>query len=48
MINLGSPRVGNPAFAQFFDSRIPAGRRYRMVNNMDVVPSVPLLLNGFA
>ncbi|GAQ83897.1 hypothetical protein KFL_001670080 [Klebsormidium nitens] len=47
MINAGAPRVGNPAFVGFFDGRIALGRRYRMVNNQDVVPSIPTALQGY-
>src|SRR5262249_28042845 len=36
----GSPRVGDPAFAKAFDTRL-AGRSLRFVNDNDVVPHVP-------
>ena len=37
---LGSPRIGNPAFAHAFDSKL-AGRSFRYVNDHDVVTHVP-------
>lgn len=44
MYNFGSPRVGNPAFAERFGRLIEAGRideAYRIVNAQDVVARVP-------
>jgi len=35
----GAPRVGNKAFAQFFDSQIPGLRR--VINGKDPVPALP-------
>jgi|GEM_PF-5404190 len=34
------PRVGNPAFAKLYDQALPAS--YRVVNDADLVPQVPL------
>lgn len=51
-ITLGSPRVGNPAFARAWDrllrsregiiNKAGEGKSYRIVNALDVVPSVPI------
>jgi triacylglycerol lipase len=38
---LGSPRVGDPAFAHAFDTKL-AGKSFRYVNDHDVVTHVPL------
>jgi len=43
----GSPRVGDAAFANAYDGMIPEGRRYRVVNNDDIVPHVPFEDLGF-
>ncbi|CAL8467272.1 g6809 [Coccomyxa elongata] len=37
----GSPRVFSPAAFEWWDSEIGADNSYRVVNNMDVVPSLP-------
>ncbi|KAJ9060458.1 hypothetical protein DSO57_1030699 [Entomophthora muscae] len=41
----GQPRVGNAAFAQWFNS-LPLAMT-RVVNENDPVPHIPLILNGF-
>jgi Lipase (class 3) len=44
MYNFGSPRVGNPAFAESFERLMKAGRitqAYRIVNAQDVIARVP-------
>ena len=43
--NFGLPRVGNKAFAQYYDSHVP--NTYRVVNGHDIVPHVPLEVMGF-
>ena len=42
MINFGSPRVGNKAFAKSFDSLVP--NAWRVVNSNDAVTLVPRML----
>jgi Lipase (class 3) len=37
----GQPRVGNEAFASWFDQQIPAGSWYRLVHYADIVPHLP-------
>lgn len=44
-VTIGSPRVGNVAFAEDFDARVVDGLNYRVVNKRDVVPCVPNLLS---
>jgi len=44
-VTYGTPRVGNPAFAQFFDSKVPNFRRIN--NELDIVPIVPGRFLGF-
>ncbi|CAM9427194.1 unnamed protein product [Chrysoparadoxa australica] len=39
MYNYGSPRVGNRAFKQLFDSSVPDA--FRAVNNLDVIARLP-------
>lgn len=39
LYTFGSPRVGDPEFAKYFDAMHPS---YRFVNNNDIVPRVPL------
>ena len=49
MYNFGSPRVGNDAFCQKFDSMIESGRineSYRIVNDQDVVTRTPRTVNA--
>jgi hypothetical protein len=49
MYNFGSPRVGNPAFADKFELLIEQGRidqAYRVVNSQDVVARVPRPMMG--
>ncbi len=36
----GSPRVGNPDFVRFYNRHVP--QTYRIVNGVDIVPSLPL------
>jgi len=45
VINLGSPRVGNDVFANYFESHV--GYHYRMVNKRDLVPHLPPMSLGF-
>ncbi|GAQ80987.1 hypothetical protein KFL_000680030 [Klebsormidium nitens] len=42
MYNFGSPRVGNHAFADFYNRRVPD--TWRLVNRNDVIPTVPRML----
>lgn len=44
-VTIGSPRVGNIAFAEDFNNRVVDGLNYRVVNKCDVVPAVPNLLS---
>ena len=37
----GSPRVFSPSAFEWWDKEIGADNSYRVVNNMDVVPSLP-------
>ena len=37
----GSPRVFSPAVSEWWDTEIGADNSYRVVNNADVVPSLP-------
>ena len=41
----GQPRVGNAAFAKWFETQIP--QTYRLVHNADIVPHVPPSNFGF-
>lgn len=41
----GAPRVGNAAFAEFFDSQVTEA--WRFTHGRDIVPSVPPILLGF-
>jgi len=43
--NYGLPRVGNQAFANYYNQHIP--NTYRVVNGHDIVPHVPLMSMGF-
>jgi len=43
--NFGEPRVGNTAFAQWYDAHI--GNIYRVVNEADCVPHLPTISMGF-
>lgn len=50
LYTFGSPRVGNPAFAQLFqqDSILGrSGRAYRVVHGEDIVPHIPIELMGY-
>ncbi len=40
MVTAGSPRVFNPAAAAWYDANVQYN--YRLVNNKDIVPSLPL------
>jgi len=42
----GTPRVGNPAFAQLIDAKVPNFRR--IDNELDIIPIVPGRFMGFA
>ena len=44
-VTFGTPRVGNPAWAAFFDSRVSDFTRVN--NKLDPVPVVPGRLMGF-
>jgi hypothetical protein len=44
-VTFGTPRVGNKAWASFFDSRV--SNFTRVNNNLDPVPIVPGRLLGF-
>jgi predicted lipase len=44
--NFGSPRVGNPSFAQFVMAKVDA--IYRVVHNRDLVPHVPFTPLNYA
>jgi predicted lipase len=35
----GSPKVGDPAFAKFYDGRVP--NTFRIVNDADIIPTIP-------
>jgi len=39
--NFGSPRVGDSSFAAAYDSLVPIGQHYRVVNDADIVPHLP-------
>jgi len=43
--NYGLPRVGNQAFANYYDSMIP--NTFRVVNGHDIVPHTPTINQGF-
>ncbi|MCO5571256.1 hypothetical protein L7F22_024993 [Adiantum nelumboides] len=41
-VTIGSPRVGNPAFAQDFNQNVVTkGRSYRVVNKTDLISEIP-------
>merc|ERR1711948_163185 len=40
-----SPRIGNPAFTDYFDTQIV--NRYRLTHNRDIVPHLPPQWFGF-
>ncbi len=42
MYTYGAPRVGNMAFSQAFNKRVPGS--WRFYNASDIVPSVPRLM----
>lgn len=44
-VTFGSPRVGNKAFAESFNKRIPSSFRY--VNGQDIVCKVPMPIFGY-
>ncbi|CAB1113920.1 unnamed protein product [Ectocarpus sp. CCAP 1310/34] len=44
MYNFGSPRVGNKAFAELYDSFV--GDSFRVVNNLDIVARMPRATMG--
>ncbi len=41
VVTSGSPRLFNPAAATWYDRYMGAGSVLRLVNNRDVVPSLP-------
>ncbi|MEM7792889.1 MAG: cyclic nucleotide-binding domain-containing protein [Cyanobacteria bacterium P01_C01_bin.118] len=41
---LGAPKIGNQAFANFYNQEIGAGFSYRIENTLDVAPYFPLAL----
>jgi len=43
----GSPRVGNQAFSEYYDRIVGPGNTWRVVNNADVVPQIPLEIMGY-
>ena len=45
VVTAGSPRVFNPAAAQWYDAQVQ--NNYRVVNNKDIVPSLPLAKLGY-
>jgi len=45
LINFGSPRVGNEAFAEYASSKL--GRHYRVTHHMDTIPNVPTRKQGY-
>lgn len=47
LYNFGLPRVGNPAFAAWAASILPAGKQYRVTHSRDPVPHVPPMDFGF-
>ncbi|MBP0001830.1 MAG: lipase family protein [Cyanobacteria bacterium SID2] len=44
MYNYGTPRVGNPVFAQYYSDRVP--NSYRIINIADVTPTLPPTILG--
>ncbi|PPQ63476.1 hypothetical protein CVT24_005133 [Panaeolus cyanescens] len=44
-VTYGTPRVGNPAFAQLIDAKVPNFRRIN--NELDIIPIVPGRFLGF-
>ena len=44
VVTAGSPRVFNPAAAQWYDKSVLSN--YRFVNNKDIIPSVPFANSG--
>lgn len=46
VVTAGSPRVFNPAAAQWYDANVL--QNFRFVNNKDVVPSLPYANSGYA
>eukprot|EP01094_Clydonella_sp_ATCC50884_P021052 TRINITY_DN4530_c0_g1_i1.p1 TRINITY_DN4530_c0_g1~~TRINITY_DN4530_c0_g1_i1.p1 ORF type:complete len:306 (+),score=75.95 TRINITY_DN4530_c0_g1_i1:43-918(+) len=45
VINFGSPRVGNDGFSAYYSEHVP--NTTRVVNNRDIVPSLPPKVFGF-
>ncbi|KAI8472671.1 MAG: Alpha/Beta hydrolase protein [Monoraphidium minutum] len=45
VVTFGSPRVGNAAFAEFFDAHV--AESWRFTHGRDIVPSLPPALMGF-
>ena len=46
VVTAGSPRVFNPAAAKWYNVQVQ--NNYRMVNNKDIVPSLPFAQMGYA
>lgn len=47
-MTFGSPRVGNPAFSNWFDGAMNLGTySARVVHNKDIVPHLPPMSFGF-
>jgi predicted lipase len=46
VVTAGCPRVFNPAAAKWYDANIL--KNYRVVNNKDIIPSVPFAKWGCA
>jgi len=46
-ISFGSPRVGDATFANVFTDMVGSDNHYRVVNDHDIVPHVPLEIQGF-
>ena len=45
VVTMGSPRVGNHAFAEYYHSQVP--QTTRLVNGRDIVPTLPPARTGF-
>ena len=44
VVTAGSPRIFNPAAAEWYDANVKSN--YRIVNNKDIVPSLPSEIFG--
>ena len=45
VVTAGSPRVFNPAAAKWYNAQVQ--NNYRLVNNKDIVPSLPFAQMGY-